>query len=259
MDLKFSAMDQAINTFFLAAGRRKEEAIHTGRIRKRTTTTGSTWTNRVRNALNKFEATQAADGTWTKGTTSWRTRKGNQATTENTATWIEISTKIRHEIREVWRKQLFFKFTKGPRKDAQTLGEAEKEYDEKKVRTVRYWYTDGILTRGQRSILTGGPVSLMTTALWRRTEPPTSCKFCGEATAPGWHHLAWECMHPDMRNTRPELDPSTLTTWTTRWGWPPDTRRGTREEKLLQHLATVRDNVLQDHFGEGRHRGFGRG
>ncbi len=79
------------------------------------------------------------------------------------------------------------------------------------------------------------------TAGFERSKFLLYCTWCNQEEAADWAHLVWHC--PGFQSTRPARLPRTP--MACRMCWPPRSSALQNSEKLLHHMATVREQVME--------------
>lgn len=195
---------------------------------------------------------------------------------------IESENELKHILREGWRRSIFEKFWRSPRRDARELrsqlGE-DAPYDEGQMRTLRKWWSRGnfaideattgaltsgameeIIRRGRRrcSRRRGGMEDADAEAEDQEEECGGSrdddgamalplCPWCAVLPATQ-HHMVWECGHRPPRTFTP------ASALQARLGWPCGNGND-YVELVLNHLSGVVLDAIERRRDEKKSRG----
>ena len=149
-------------------------------------------------------------------------------------------------MREAWRHRKFHGWLATTRNDAQACRTAQ--YDAKRLKAVLASVQEHPHTL---AVLTGGLVSPAALAQGHDGDAAPECPWCAHAV-PTTDHLLWECQGEAFRE-RPRAQPRDALQ--RRLGWPTgEKRRNNVDRQLLLWVADLRTTILDDRYGDARHR-----
>eukprot|EP00438_Fugacium_kawagutii_P020170 Skav220546 [mRNA] locus=scaffold761:61654:62358:- [translate_table: standard] len=143
-----------------------------------------------------------------------------------------------HKFRESWRRFHFEQFLSQNRRDSNML-RGQVSYDSKSCKLARSLYESS--DNHGRAVLVGAALSTAVYCRIRKELVPLNCAWCNQEEAADWDHLVWRC--PGFQSTRPARSPRTALAC--RLCWPPRSWSMQNAEKLLHHMATVREQVME--------------
>lgn len=145
---------------------------------------------------------------------------------------------VLHKVRESWRRSLFAEFLSQKRRDSNLLRQ-QVGYDHMSCKVARCLYESS--GNHGRAVLVGAALSSAVYCRIRKEPVPFHCSWCNQQEAADWDHLVWHC--PAFAGSRPASMPQS--SMACRMAWPPRSYSKRSAEKLLHHMAAVREQAEQ--------------
>ena len=143
--------------------------------------------------------------------------------------------RLKHLLREAWRFRRFDAWRTSGRLDAVAAGNPIFQPARLK-QASQLW--SATCAHG-RAVLTAAVVSPARLQSQLTGHAELWCPFCRECYAPTWDHCAWSCAH--FRASRPNLPADSMQR---RIGWPLPARTKIHNLRVLDHLASVRQALV---------------
>ena len=142
---------------------------------------------------------------------------------------------ILHQLRESWRRFCWDSFCHQTRRDSMQF--AQEPFSSLRCKEACRLFQR--TSQHGRAVLTGAALSLACYQVMYEKAVAPGCSFCGNADVyPGWDHLVWQCS--GFSTGRP---PEPQDEVQRRLAWPPDTNDQDYNERVLHHMACVREKV----------------
>ena len=218
LDFQFMADYQTISM--------RAKLVQLGRARWQPNAMCGTWQYAVATRLKFLGWQQQRNGSWT-----------HQAVPRQCIRWTQNLQldRLKHLLREAWRFRRFDAWRTSGRLDAVAAGNPIFQPARLK-QASQLW--SATCAHG-RAVLTAAVVSPARLQSQLTGHAELWCPFCRECYAPTWDHCAWSCAH--FRASRPNLPADSMQR---RIGWPLPARTKIQNLRVLDHLASVRQALV---------------